>query len=379
MTFQSAGGTLASAISLDWTSGFLTLDELQAISGRERRRRDVASMEDNTAGIGAGVRSVEAFDDFGTAGIEIVRQSTTESQPSAISLDWNIDEVGQVTGKISGGKSFTVPEGAIIDLSAKIDVAGGSSLMDDILFHLVRIEEDVETTVLDRSSASLQRLVRVTGDSIQFTAWDIQPGAYRLGVAYGGADVAPGGVDVDLTFANTHHSAGAIAQALGNVVADDLLGSDATLLAVSRDGKTYEVPGVGGMELKGDHGVLTIQADGRYAYAPDRSLTAIGMTDTFAYQLRHPNGEVAKAMLTINIGEAPFHGGIEVDAVPIAAQVHAPSLERLLDDHGGKVELGVADSKGRPVQSERQEESVVDPLAHLETSQDELVPVPSDV
>lgn len=377
---QPSGMSLASAISLDWASGFLTLEEIQAISARERRPRDTASM-DLEAESGIDARGVEAFDDFATAGIAVNCQSTIETQSSAISFSWRHDEAGEIVGKIAGEKIFAIGDGVSTSVSVKIGFAGKPSLSNGILYHFVRIDEGERTTVLDTSSASLQRVVRIHHDQIEFTAWDLQPGTYRLDVANVGGNEASGAVDVDLTFINTHHSAGAVTKALGNVTADDRLGSDATVLYVGRNGQTDPVPEADGLKVKGDHGVLTIQADGSYEYMPCQDLAGIGMTDNFTYQLRRPDGEIAEATLTIKIGEAPFHGGVAVDTVPVADEVAPPMREGLLHSGADEIHLQKTEDAADPiVQSQHQGVTFVDPLAPLRVQPEEgLTTISSDV
>ena len=377
---QPPGLTLASAISLDWTSGFLTLEEIQAISARERRPRSTASM-DPEAESGIDARGVEAFDDFATAGIAVICQTTIETQSSAISFSWSHDEAGEITGKIAGDKTFTIGDGVLTGLSVKIGFAGKPSLSNGILYHLVRIDEGERTTILDPSSASLQRLVRINHDTIEFTAWDLQPGTYRLDVANVSGNEASGAVDVDLTFINTHHSAGAVTKALGNVTADDHLGPDATVLYVGSNGQANPVPEADGLKVEGDHGVLTIQADGSYEYMPCQDLAGIGMTDSFTYQLRRPNGEIAEATLAIKIGEEPFHGGVAVDTVPVADEVALPMREGLLDSGADEIHLQETEEATDPiVQSPHQDANFFDPLAPLRDQQEEgLTTISSDV
>jgi hypothetical protein len=87
----------------------------------------------------------------------------------------------------------------------------------------------------------------------------------------------------------------------GNVTENDHLASKFTVLAVSRDGETYEVPAADGTQLVGKHGMLTIHADGSYIYAPQGKLESIGHSDTFKYQLHCPNAKIVEATLTVEI------------------------------------------------------------------------------
>jgi len=113
------------------------------------------------------------------------------------------------------------------------------------------------------------------------------------------------------------------------VLAGDTTGSDLSYISVLKDG-SYMVVGPAGVEVHGSHGTFVIQSNGSYVYTPDDSLTSIGKTDTFSYQLTSPTGQSDTATVTIEIeGLTP---------PPMAA---APAWE--VNDHGASDTLFTLD------------------------------------
>lgn len=53
--------------------------------------------------------------------------------------------------------------------------------------------------------------------------------------------------------------------------------------------------------IAGDHGVLTIETDGKYTYVPNQNMSSIGQKDVFKYKLSHLSGNQAEATLTFEI------------------------------------------------------------------------------
>jgi T1SS-143 domain-containing protein len=82
----------------------------------------------------------------------------------------------------------------------------------------------------------------------------------------------------------------------GNVVTNDLPGQDTPgkVISVSFNGTVVNVPAVGTVNVNGDHGVLTINADGVYTYAANAGGLGI---DNFTYVLRDFDGDRDPAVL----------------------------------------------------------------------------------
>lgn len=88
----------------------------------------------------------------------------------------------------------------------------------------------------------------------------------------------------------------------GNILADDELGSTFTRLFVKDSNDVYQEVSYDGITVTGSYGVLNIDKHGDYTYTPDASQHhTVDVTEVFEYQLRHPNGEIADAILSITI------------------------------------------------------------------------------
>ncbi|RST30036.1 hypothetical protein HMF7854_03735 [Sphingomonas ginkgonis] len=86
----------------------------------------------------------------------------------------------------------------------------------------------------------------------------------------------------------------------------DTLGADgAALTAVTgfAGSSDSSFDAAGNLVVNGQHGVLTIKADGSYSYARNPG-TAGGVSDSFTYTLTDGDGDTSSATLTINIGDA---------------------------------------------------------------------------
>src|SRR5690606_17993890 len=97
----------------------------------------------------------------------------------------------------------------------------------------------------------------------------------------------------------------------------------------------------GGARLVGEHGFLTLQADGDYVYQPNADLAAIAEFDTFRYQLRLADGSIKDARLTIAIRMASR----EVSDKGEAADQSIDARHFAMDDEeaeGGQLEPSVA-------------------------------------
>src|SRR5690606_10321880 len=152
----------------------------------------------------ADARSVVATDNTSSAGIETVHQTTTETQAKSISYDWLIGALGVVIGQTKGSKTFSVEQQVTTDLTIKINVGTLVSLIDKVQFKLVKIDNGVETTIMDRDKAGLLDLIGIFGSNIQVKVEDLAAGTYRLDVSNGSVISLPGSVSVDLTFEKTH-------------------------------------------------------------------------------------------------------------------------------------------------------------------------------
>ncbi|MGP9572775.1 BapA/Bap/LapF family large adhesin [Halomonas sp. AOP5-CZ2-32] len=140
----------------------------------------------------------------------------------------------------------------------------------------------------------------------------LQEGSYDVTATYARPNgISTGGTlslsyETDSTTFLDEFVAADTSSAIGNVLADDNLGSSFTVLQVEQNGDWVEV--VDGTTVIGDHGTLTINADGSYVYEPNSDLEDIGGVDSFTYRLEHPNGTVDDATLSIDVehGDGPY-------------------------------------------------------------------------
>src|SRR5690606_14169276 len=128
--------------------------------------------------------------------------------------------------------------------------------------------------------------LNVIGDnSVEINAEGLEPGAYRLNYSGGGLVAAGVTLTIDAEFTNFAASGQTIT---GNVLEDDLLGSDdAAVLQIDTGGGTF-VDVTDGMVVVGQYGTLTINVDGSYSYEAFDDPHAEGQQDIFTYKLKHP-------------------------------------------------------------------------------------------
>ncbi|MFQ3787610.1 BapA/Bap/LapF family large adhesin [Halomonas sp. A29] len=87
----------------------------------------------------------------------------------------------------------------------------------------------------------------------------------------------------------------------GNLLTNDKQGADGARVT---EVNGIPVPAEGTVEIVGDHGVLTVAADGSYSYVRNAG-TPGGVSDSFTYTLTDGDGDSDTATLTIDIGDSP--------------------------------------------------------------------------
>ncbi len=91
----------------------------------------------------------------------------------------------------------------------------------------------------------------------------------------------------------------------GGVLVNDASGADGWAAGGAVVGVAHGmVPGAVGVALAGDHGTLTLSADGSYVYVADPALPPPGpgtLTDSFTYTVRDGDGDQTTATLTITV------------------------------------------------------------------------------
>lgn len=114
-------------------------------------------------------------------------------------------------------------------------------------------------------------------------------------------------------------AAGSYDPAEGNVITGDgadILGADgATVTQVQFGLTSVTVPTTGTVNIDGDHGTLTLDAEGGYGYQRHAN-TPGGVNDVFTYTLTDGDNDSVTATLTIDIGNAKpeITGGLPLEA-----------------------------------------------------------------
>ncbi|HVJ71795.1 MAG TPA: DUF5801 repeats-in-toxin domain-containing protein, partial [Sphingomicrobium sp.] len=85
----------------------------------------------------------------------------------------------------------------------------------------------------------------------------------------------------------------------------DMGGADAKITAVEGAGGSDTTFAAGKLEVEGQYGTLTIDADGNYSYVRNAG-TPAGVSDVFTYTLQGQGGASDTARLIINIGDVPM-------------------------------------------------------------------------
>ncbi|CAG69594.1 BapA/Bap/LapF family large adhesin [Acinetobacter baylyi] len=206
---------------------------------------------------------------------------------------------------------FTVGQDQIAD--AVISVSTGSliNLFDNAEMKLYKQQDDGSWELIaDNQSPGLLDLLGIFGQTTKVTAEGLTPGNYRFDFT-GGSLIGLGTsikADLQLTTQNTAANpvVGDITSKEGNVITDadatngqDQVTSQTKVTAVN--GQTVAADGT--TTIVGEHGTLTIKADGSYKYTPNSDVTVIGKTDTFNYTITDAStGKSDTAKLIIQIG-----------------------------------------------------------------------------
>ncbi|WP_151764732.1 BapA/Bap/LapF family large adhesin, partial [Acinetobacter soli] len=207
---------------------------------------------------------------------------------------------------------FTVGQDQIAD--AVISVSTGSliNLFDKAEMKLYKQQDDGSWKLIaDNKSPGLLDLLGIFGQTTKVTAEGLTPGNYRFDFT-GGSLVGLGTsikADLQLTTENTAANpvVSGITSKEGNVITDndqangqDQVTSQTKVTAVN--GQTVAADG-STTTVIGEHGTLTIKADGSYKYTPTSNVNVIGKTDVFTYTITDTtSGKSDTAKLIVQIG-----------------------------------------------------------------------------
>lgn len=246
-----------------------------------------------------------------------------------------------IGGIFAGAVTKTSSVNFTVDPDSKADVKITASSPDELL-----VSDSLKVTVTGPNGYS--KTYTGTGGlfsnlSVQEMLQGLEAGNYTVTATYQRSGTGTGG-KLELAYETqsvTHldeYVVKDIQAATGNVLADDHLGSTYTKFLVE-NGSGQFVAVANGTTVTGLYGVLTINTDGSYSYAPTSSLADIGKEDVFTYRLEHPNGTVADATLTIAVEHGT--GPLEPDALDSADEFSAfadtDAFEDESDDHDSDV------------------------------------------
>ncbi|CAN0602332.1 unnamed protein product, partial [Ectocarpus sp. 12 AP-2014] len=202
-------------------------------------------------------------------------------------------------------------QGSKTDVSFSADVGGLLSVLDNAYVDLEVFENGEWVSLADSSSSGLLDLLGIFGENAQVEASGLEAGEYRI--VYGGGGLVGLATNVDWSAEFTDNSLtdfeGVPGDPItGNVITDpsfiegeqDQLGvDDLATVHIQVDGEFVDA-GTGTVVV-GEHGQLTIDADGNYEYIPNGDVESVGKVDSFEYQLVHPDGSTDTANLYIRI------------------------------------------------------------------------------
>jgi hypothetical protein len=250
-----------------------------------------------------GVINTVANDDLGSAQIDIVNLVT---QADLATLSYNLALLGSSTGT---GAAINVATGTTAELAINVTVTG-IALLPGTTVNLQKFIDNAWVT-------------QQTTTQTNYTFKGLDAGTYRV-TGTTGAVLSLSALHIAqklTTTSLTEFVTGEMTNATGNLLSDslsgpDVLGSPLTVLSVLVNG-VYVIPGQTGTKINGDHGTLSVFADGKYVYTPHAGLTLdeIGQVDKFTYKLTTPTGQEDTADLYIRI-DSPDRDLVWDDANP---------------------------------------------------------------
>ncbi len=245
--------------------------------------------------------------DVSTATVTITLQDDSEPE-IAVEGDNDVDEAGLPARGIEPAGSDEASDSEIA--TGDIAIATGNDTVGSLVINGVDVTGGGTVT-----TTKGELTVTVTNGSYTYsyvltdnTLTDPDSDAFSLTVTDSDGDTA----DTTLVIAIVDDSpaaaddansiaAGEFGPATGDVLTNDTQGADgATVTSYSGTGGS----GAAGAVVQGDHGTLTIAADGSYSYTRDAG-TPGGVTDTFEYTITDGDGDTATANLVITIADSP--------------------------------------------------------------------------
>ncbi|MDC5540727.1 Ig-like domain-containing protein, partial [Acinetobacter baumannii] len=228
----------------------------------------------------------------------------------------------------AGGQSvnFTLTDATLNDVTFNYSALISASLLADYVLVVQKFDTATNqwVAVNGTGDADLLSLAAFGGNSV--TLEGLAAGQYRAYMTYAGSGVGVsllGTLSVQKDVFDATNITGYSTQvAEGNVIHDvglnghaDTASGFSTVTSVDFNGTSYTVNATGVTTIVGDHGTLSIYANGNYSYQPNGEAASLGQVDQFTYTLSDG----------LNTSQATLYLHIDSDAVDMTWNTSDPS------------------------------------------------------
>ncbi|NIH07921.1 BapA/Bap/LapF family large adhesin [Acinetobacter baumannii] len=228
----------------------------------------------------------------------------------------------------AGGQSvnFTLTDATLNDVTFNYSALISASLLADYVLVVQKFDTATNqwVAVNGTGDADLLSLAAFGGNSV--TLEGLAAGQYRAYMTYAGSGVGVsllGTLSVQKDVFDATNITGYSTQvAEGNVIHDvglnghaDTASGFSTVTSVEFNGTAFAVNATGVTTIVGDHGTLSIYANGNYSYQPNGEAASLGQVDQFTYTLSDG----------LNTSQATLYLHIDSDAVDMTWNTSDPS------------------------------------------------------
>nr|WP_157407183.1 BapA/Bap/LapF family large adhesin [Acinetobacter dispersus] len=226
----------------------------------------------------------------------------------------------------SAGVNFTLTDSTLNDVTFNYSALISASLLADYVLVVQKFDTVTNqwVAVHGTGDADLLSLAAFGGNTV--TLDGLGAGQYRAFMTYAG-----GGIGVSLlgtlsvqkdVFDATNITGYSVQAAEGNVIHDiglnghaDTASGFSSITSVIFNGVSHAVNATGVTTIVGDHGTLSIYANGNYSYQPTANASGLGQVDQFTYTLTDG----------LNSSQATLYFHIDSDAVDMTWNPTDPS------------------------------------------------------
>uniref|UniRef100_UPI00208FBDBB BapA/Bap/LapF family large adhesin n=7 Tax=Acinetobacter baumannii TaxID=470 RepID=UPI00208FBDBB len=224
------------------------------------------------------------------------------------------------------GIDFTLTDSTLNDVTFNYSALIDASLLADYVLVVQKFDTATNqwVAVNGTGEADLLSLAAFGGNSV--TLEGLAAGQYRAYMTYAGSGVGVsllGTLSVQKDVFDATNITGYSTQvAEGNVIHDvglnghaDTASGFSTVTSVEFNGTAFAVNATGVTTIVGDHGTLSIYANGNYSYQPNGEAASLGQVDQFTYTLSDG----------LNTSQATLYLHIDSDAVDMTWNTSDPS------------------------------------------------------